>query len=147
MSDEETPNDGAGAEVSKCRALLQPVVSAIPTVFGKLAYLAALRDPQSGVYGHQTAGETFAPQIINEVLRQEHVYRFESWLLLDLEDQMCDLAAYLLAHVANCASALQRFRQQCQHIALVPATALEPQRQLFWSDLEILLSTMCDERN
>ena len=140
----ETMNRDPRAEAPDYRALLQTVLATIPTAFGKLAYLAELRNPQTGTYSHQAAGEKFAPQVIDEVLRQEHVYRFEAWLLLNLEDQMCDFAAYLLTHVANCASALRQWREQCAQIAFVPGGALEAQRQLFWSDLEILLSTMCD---
>jgi len=140
---QNNPNDPLTMEISNCRALVCPVINSIASTFGRLAFVASLRNTSSDVYWHPAATGIFETQIVDQVLRQEHLNAFEAWLSLKLEEQAADLAAHLLGH-ENCSEILQQWRQESSCIKLVPATALEPERKLFRSDLELILSILCE---
>ena len=140
QKDQNGQNERRAREISNCRALLCPALAVISTTFGQLAFLAGLRDASSGVYWHPAAADIYDHAIVDEVLRRQHVDTFEVWLSRNLEEQADDLAAYLREHVENRPEALRRWRQQFSYMRLAPDAALAPQRELFRSDMELVLN-------
>ena len=57
--------------------LFKNTLSRIPTVFGRLAYLASLRGPDSGVYGHHGLTLMFGREESKRALaRSHHTFHF-----------------------------------------------------------------------
>jgi len=114
-------------------------IDAIPALFGRLTYVAALLDPESGRYVSPAENEGLGPQEAHDTLRQAHVEIFESWLFLSLADQASDLKAYLQKYLAEQGETLGGWMRGIQYMKLVPADARQPQRDLFRSNVEMLL--------
>jgi len=82
-------------ETSAIGDLWKHTLSRIPTLFGRLAYFASLRDPNSGVYRHHGLGTVFGREESGKALREGHEQAFIEWLKLSLAEKYDDLSAYL----------------------------------------------------
>ena len=71
-------------------------LSQIPTLFGKLQYLASLRDPNTGNYEHHGLSLVFGEKEATKAMRQNHKRSFAEWLAYGLADQQADLEEYLI---------------------------------------------------
>ncbi len=72
-------------------------LSQIPTLFGKLQYLASLRDPNTGYYEHHGLSLVFGEKEATKAMRQNHKLSFAEWLSFGLADQQADLEEYLIS--------------------------------------------------
>ncbi len=122
----------AGPEVWRS-TLLQ-----IPTLFGRLVYLASLRDPATGHYYHPGLAQSLGAEDADRRLCNSHHQVFQQWLGFSLEEQKNDLDEYLRFGSAP--------RYALPYRKLVPATAREVERQLYLTDLETLLELLKFER-
>src|SRR6202158_3406870 len=75
--------------------LWKHTLSQIPTVYGRLAYLASLRDPNSGAYRHHGLSAAFGREESARALKQSHERTFSEWLNLALAEKSGDLKTYL----------------------------------------------------
>ena len=123
---------------------LRSAMSTIPSVFGRLTCVAALKDPERDCYRHHDPAGAFPPYEVDEVLRRKHVEIFEAWLCLSLGEQAADLAVYLGKQLGTRREALRAWRQEIPYRRLIPASALPSQRELFRSDLEMVLNVISD---
>jgi len=71
--------------------LWRNTLSQIPTTFGRLIYLASLRDQNTGAYHHHGLAQLFDEEQANQTLRQSHNQVFSEWLCFNLEQQKKDL--------------------------------------------------------
>jgi len=110
----------------------------IPTVFGRLVYLASLRDPGTGRYSHEALLRMLGPEDTDRTLCHNHHQVFSEWLGFSLSDQKSDLDEYL--------NLSGHSRQALQYHNLVPPTARDVERQLYLTDLETLLELLKYER-
>ncbi|HLY16604.1 MAG TPA: hypothetical protein VKR61_05240 [Bryobacteraceae bacterium] len=116
----------------------------IPTLFGRLTYLASLRNQNNGEYEHPALAQMVGDEQAGETLRRSHARVFQDWLCLNLEQQKADLQEYL-AETSNPAALLTGWVGSRSYQALAPATVQDVERQLFLGDLEILLGTLRHE--
>jgi hypothetical protein len=70
---------------------LQP----LPCHFARLAYLASLRNPNTGTYAHHKLELLYANSSVHQVLEKCHEEIFERLLELPLSQQLEDLRIYL----------------------------------------------------
>jgi hypothetical protein len=110
----------------------------IPTLFGRLVYLASLRDPATGHYYHPGLAQSLGAEDADRSLCNSHHQVFQQWLGFSLEEQKSDLDEYLRFGSAP--------RYALPYRKLVPATAREVERQLYLTDLETLLELLKFER-
>src|SRR5215472_8931254 len=82
-------------ERSATADLFKNTLSHIPTLFGRLAYLASLRDPISGIYRHHGLGAIFGREESRKALHESHWNVFREWLTLPLEQKTGDLQTYI----------------------------------------------------
>ena len=115
------------------------VLSEVPTVFGRLVYLAALRNPVTGEYAHAMLSRLMSAEEADRTLRQSHHQVFFEWLTFNLADQKTDLDDYFRDSGAPLSVA------ECRD--LVPRSAREVERQLYLTDLETLLELRKAERS
>lgn len=106
----------------------------IPTLFGRLVYVAALRDGASGRYNHEALAPLFAPEEVDRALRSSHQQVFQQWISAGLAEQKADLDEYLTTAGGP--------RYALPYRSLTPAGAREVERQLYLTDLETLLELL-----
>ncbi len=122
--------------------LWRNTLSQIPAVFGRLVYLAALRDSNSGRYEHHGLSLVFGESEADRALRRCHVQTFSEWLCFNLEQQKADLDLYLSAlpderrRVIDTWLRLEPFR------TVVPSSATNAETQLYLADFRILLGLL-----
>src|ERR1700682_6509675 len=75
--------------------LWKHTLSQIPTTYGRLAYLASLRDPNSGAYRHHGLSAAFGREECGKALKQSHERIFSEWLNLAFAEKSWDLRNYL----------------------------------------------------
>ena len=128
--------ESANAHVLRAPAveLWKRVLTQIPTVFGRMVYMASLRDSTTGRYAQDALVRMLGAEDADRTLCHSHHQIFSQWLSFGLLEQKTDLGEYLNSvrgpHVA------QHYRH------LVPRTAREVERQLYLTDLETLLELL-----
>ena len=110
-------------------------LSQVPTAFGRLAFLASLRDPTTGRYSYAPLVRLLGPEEADRTLCHSHHQVFSQWIGFSLAEQKKDLADYL-------ASPGKRPVDPRDFRALVPLAAHEVERQLYVTDLETLLELL-----
>ena len=109
-------------------------LSRIPTQFGRLVFLASLRDPLTGRYSHPLLSQLVGGEITDRTLCHSHHEIFSVWLGFSLAEQKADLDEYLMATRAPLNLVPYR--------GIAPATAHRVERQLYLTDLETLLELL-----
>ncbi len=124
------PEPAAGPAAELWRRTLQR----IPTHFGRLVFLASLRDLLTGRYSHPPLSQIVGREITDRTLCHSHHEIFSQWLSFSLSRQKADLDEYLLSAHAPLDLA------SCRD--LIPASAHQVERQLYLTDLETLLELL-----
>jgi len=119
--------------------LWKHTLSQIPTLYGRLAYLASLRDPNSGAYRHHGLSAAFGREESGKALTQSHQSIFYEWLKLALADKSRDLGSYLRGLDDPQGIVVGHWLRSDQYRALIPDSARPMERDLFHTDLEALL--------
>ena len=129
-------------EHSAAADLWKHTLSRIPTVYGRLTYLASLRDRNSGVYRHHGLSTIYGREESAHAMRDSHEQAFAEWLKLGLEAKTADLGEYageledprevVLKHLAT--TAASEFQ--------LPDNARPMERKLFHRDFEIAVELL-----
>lgn len=114
-------------------------IRAVPSVLAQLAYLAQLRDPNTGVYSYSTVTDRSRTHEAHQVLERLHTEAFRRWLKLNLEGQKADFDLYVSGLQCSRPTVVQTWIQIESYRCFVPASASPPERQLFLSNVETLL--------
>lgn len=126
----------AVADVSK------NTLARIPTLFGRLIYLASLRDSNSGVYRHHGLAVLFGREESRVALQQHHEAAFQEWLALPLDGKQEDLSEYLKGLEDSRHMVLEHWRKVASYRAYIPASARESERELFFAEFEVLAEAL-----
>jgi hypothetical protein len=126
-------------ERSALADLTKHTLSQIPTLYGRLCYLASLRDPNSGVYRHHGLFLSFGREQTAGALQSSHRSVFEEWVALSLESKSQDLTAYLASLDEVQESVVRHWRQSRIYRTLLPGSASPAETELFFTELDILL--------
>jgi hypothetical protein len=129
-------------ERSAAADLWTHTLSRIPTAYGRLTYLASLRDANSGVYRHHGLSTIYGRDESARALQESHEQAFTEWLKLDLETKTADLREYasgledppkvVLKYLAT--TALREFQ--------LPDDARAMERKLFHRDFEMVVELL-----
>ena len=122
------PAGGPAAELWK------KTLSRIPTHFGRLVFLASLRDTLTGQYSHPPLSQIVGREITDRTLCHSHHEIFSEWLGFSLAIQKADLDEYLKE--SHSPLELVPYRD------IAPGTAHQVERQLYLTDLETLLELL-----
>lgn len=114
-------------------------IHALPSVLAQLAYLAQLRDPNTGVYSFPTIADRSRTQEAHRVLERLHTQSFRRWLKLNLEGQKADFDLYVSGLQCSRPKVVQTWIRIESYRCFIPASASPPERQLFFSNMEMLL--------
>lgn len=122
--------------------LWRNTLSQIPSTFGRLIYLSALRGLNSGVYEHYGLSQVFGPRAANEALKRSHEEVFQQWLSFDLPHQKADLDLYLAGLVDQRAAVLDTWLRLNPYRNLVPLSARRADQELFMVDFRAVLEIL-----
>ena len=122
--------------------LWRHTLSQIPTVFGRLVYLAGLRNSNSGRYEHHGLDLVFGPDEATRALKQSHKKVFAEWLGFDLEAKMADLNLYLSDLPEGKRTVLRAWAKFEPYKTLLPVGAKDVERRLYLADLRAILETL-----
>lgn len=127
------------------RDVWERTLSKIPSLFGRLAYLAALRNENTGKYEHFGLSQIYSEEDAHLVLEESHEESFREWLAYPLEPQKRDLEKYLASLEAELPTVLDAWAKVAPYRQLSPARATRAERELYLSDLELILSLLRSE--
>ena len=117
----------------------------IPTVFGKLIYLASLRNQNTGLYEHFGLAQIFGAAEADQTLRASHVQLFAEWLCYGLEYQKEEVASYLESLDGPAATVVANWLRLAPYRNFMPADVLQAERELYLADLETILELLRHE--
>ena len=126
--------------------LCKHTLSHIPTMCGRLIYLATLRDVNSGTYRHHGLATAFGREEAVRALRESHQATFQGWLKLSMAEKNEDLKDYLIALDDPMEDVMEHWLQSGVYRGYVPPLAREAESELFCRDLETLLKLMRNDR-
>jgi hypothetical protein len=122
--------------------LWRNTLSQIPTVFGRLVYLASLRNSNSGRYEHHGLALVFGEEEANKALKKSHTRLFREWLTYNLEEQKSDLESYLSELAEDRQTVLTNWSDLALYRNLMPLTLRAHEKRLYMTDLKALLELM-----
>jgi hypothetical protein len=120
-------------------------LSQIPSVFGRMVYLASLRDPNTGRYEHHGLALVFSGEEAAKSLRASHSSNFSEWIKFSLEQQKADLDLYLSQFFDDKVQVIETWLRLTPYRNLVPNTVRGVERRLYLANLEALLQLLKNE--
>jgi excisionase family DNA binding protein len=110
-----------------------------PTVLGQLAYLAGLRDPNTGNYLHSGITEPTLRRQAGHELQRLHESIFQNWLSLRLQEQMADFDLHISGIPCGKATVVRAWTTLETYRTFLPASASPAERKLYHSNMRVLL--------
>ncbi|HXJ40872.1 MAG TPA: hypothetical protein VNH18_16445 [Bryobacteraceae bacterium] len=117
----------------------------IPGEFGRLTYMASLRDLSTGRYEHAGLAALYPDEAIQQALQLCHEQIFERVLETPLERQETDLKDCLERMPGGLCAALAHWRRMEAYRVLMPERAPGYLKELFCSNLRALLEILQEE--
>jgi hypothetical protein len=119
--------------------LWKHTLSQIPSTYGRLVYLASLRDANSGAYRHHGLSAAFGREESQSAMRKSHEDVFLEWLTLPLSAKSADLIIHFQNLEENPRQVVTYLSRAAPYLSQAPDSAGSAQRRQFKMEMEILL--------
>ena len=129
-------------EHSAAADLWKHTLSRIPTAYGRLTYVASLRDPNSGVYRHHGLSTVYGREESTRAMRESHEQAFTEWLNLDLETKTADLGEFAKGLEDPPDLVLKYLAMTAMSEFQLPDGALPMERKLFHRDFNMAVELL-----
>ena len=123
----------------------QRTLGGISTFLGRLAYLASLRNANTGVYEHFGLAQRVGAGEVDRLIRRSHLEIFQAWLCFGLERQKEELERYFSELEGDRREILSNWLYLGPYASWVPAESRDVERKLFYTDLEMILELIRTE--
>jgi hypothetical protein len=117
----------------------QRTLAGIPTFPGRLAYLASLRNANTGTYEHFGLSQRIGAPEVDRLLRRSHVDLFQEWLCFSLDRQHRELDDYLADLEGDKREIVSTWLSLGPYAAWIPAESRDVERKLYYADLGAVL--------
>ncbi|MBV9303274.1 MAG: hypothetical protein JOY62_00490 [Acidobacteriaceae bacterium] len=118
-------------------------LSHIRTSYGRLVYLAGLRNPDTGRYEHYGANTTSLSVQASQVLKARHEAIFREWIGYPLEKKKADVELYIASiDQVDKSELIDAWLRLTPYKNLVPASIQGPERKKHVSDFEAILGLL-----
>jgi hypothetical protein len=116
----------------------------IDSSYGRLVYLASLRDPDTGRYEHHELAYGFSDRTAaSGTLKRVHETIFTEWVSYPLERKKADIERYILGiDQVDRAELIDAWLRLTPYKNLVPGSIQGPERQKHISDFEAILGLL-----
>ncbi len=118
-------------------SLWEAALSELPSLFGRLVFLAGLREPDN-TYRHYGLELALGPGAA-DIVRTSHETAFLDWLGLTIERQKEDLSVFLAGVPGHRRQALATWSDVARHAGLLPDSATAHERELYFADVQVVL--------
>ena len=116
--------------------------SRIPSIFGKLALLASLRDEHTGHYGDPLVVVLYGRKQTEDCLKHKHAETFFAWLRLALAAQTVDLTTCLTCWEDDQNPFTTSWFDERLPEKLIPGAASEMEHALFMGNLRAAFDSL-----
>jgi hypothetical protein len=123
----------------------QRTLSAIPTLIGRMAYVASLRNANTGIYEHFGLAQRVGADEVDRTLRRSHMNLFVDWLSLALENQKDQLEEYFSDLDGDRRELISSWLAMQPWNGWAPAESRDVERKLFNADLAVILELLRTE--
>ncbi|HYL83683.1 MAG TPA: hypothetical protein VE263_05580 [Candidatus Angelobacter sp.] len=120
-------------------------LAGIPTLFGRLTYIASLRDLSSGRYEHAGLAALYPEEALQQALQFCHEQVFERILETSLELQLEDFRSCLESMEGGLATAVPHWLGMEAYRVLLPESSPDYLKDLFCSNARALLEVLSQE--
>ena len=117
-------------------------LSQIPTLTGRLVYLATLRNPISGRYEHHGLSLLFGEEDSEKAIRQSHRKVFLEWLSEGLTAKVDDVDNYLMGTGEEVAEVIAHWLRAAAWNGFLPETIAAAEKSLYASDMRNVLTIL-----
>ena len=119
-------------------------LSHIETSYGRLVYLAGLRNPDTGRYEHYGEAGLAADELrASRALRQVHEQVFNEWIGFPLERKKADIELYISGiDQVDRVELIDAWLRLTPYKNLVPGSIQGPEREKHTSDFEAILGLL-----
>jgi hypothetical protein len=114
-------------------------LEAIPSMLGRLSYLASLRNSNTGTYEHFGLSERVGELHTDRLLRRSHLEVFQQWLCFGLQRQKQELEEYLSGVDGDKRGIIAHWLCLEPYAVWIPGESRDVERKLFYSDLSVVL--------
>ncbi len=114
-------------------------LAGIPTVIGRIAYLASLRNVHTGHYEHAGLAQRIGEDTADRIIRRSHTGIFQEWLCFGLEQQKQELDEYLSGLEGGKSEVIAGWVAVEPWNNWVPGESRDVERKLFSADLAVIL--------
>jgi hypothetical protein len=133
---------GVAFDRSAAADLWRNTISQIPSVFGRLVYLASLRNVNNGSYEHHGLALVFGDEDANKALKNSHNAVFAEWISFNIEQQKADLDLYIAGLFEDKRVVVENWIRLAPYRNLPPASVKGMERRLYLADFTALLDLL-----
>ena len=120
----------------------QRTLSGIPTLIGRVVYLASLRNVNTGIYEHFGLAQRVGTDEVDRTLRRSHIRAFQDWLCCGLERQKVELEEYFSGLEGDRREIIASWLSMEPWNNWAPAESRDVERKLFNTDLAAILELL-----
>ena len=117
----------------------QRTLAGIPTFPGRMAYLASLRNANTGTYEHFGLSQRIGAPEVDRLLRRSHFDLFQEWLCFGLDRQRRELDDYLADLEGDKREIVSTWLSLGPYAVWIPAESRDVERKLYYADLGAVL--------
>ncbi|HEY6391760.1 MAG TPA: hypothetical protein VIX89_10810 [Bryobacteraceae bacterium] len=122
--------------------LWRNTLSRISSVFGRLVYLAKLRNSNSGQYEHYGLTIVFGDLEAHRALKKSHRETFSEWISFSIERQKSDLELYFSDQPEDQRTILKTWEKLQPYRNFPPTAAKDVEKKLYLADLRAILAVL-----
>lgn len=130
-----------------CEDLKNRTLVSLPGSFGRLIYLASMRDYNTGQYYHDGLAKRFSEEAAAEALARCHREAFQLLLGCPLEEMVSELERYVLSTPAEADQLLDTWERLQPYRVAVPAQSSPVLAEFFTSNIKIALAVLRHRRS